>query len=146
MEIRIDPGLKRPEIEIRAPAATPEVLELARRLRQEGSAPTFAVTREGETLLLPLSDILRFFADGKGVSCQTAGGVYAVRQRLYELEDGLEGTHFVRVSHSEIVNLDKISALDLSLTGTIRMTLEEGTAVYASRRYVKRIKAALGLV
>ena len=55
-------------------------------------------------------------------------------------------THaFVRISHSEIVNLRKITALDLSLTGTIRITLAGGTVCYASRRYVKKIKEALGL-
>ena len=104
--------------------------------------PTF---RGSEALILPLGDILRFFAEGKGVSCQTAGGVYAVRQRLYELEEELEGTRFVRVSHSEMVNLNKVTALDLSLTGTIKLTLEGDVAVYVSRRYVKKIKQVLGL-
>ena len=145
VEVRIDPALKRPKVVIYAPAATAEVNELARRLATEGTSPTFTAFRESEALLPPLSDILRFFADGKGVSCQTAGGVYAVRQRLYELEEELEGTRFVRVSHSEIVNLNKVSALDLSLTGTIKLTLEGDVAVYVSRRYVKKIKQVLGL-
>ena len=35
--------------------------------------------------------------------------------------------------------------LDLTLTGTIRMTLEGGTVCWVSRRYVKKIKEALGL-
>lgn len=145
VEVRIDPALKRPKVVIYAPAATAEVSELARRLAGEGTSPTFTAFRGSEALILPLGDILRFFADGKGVSCQTAGGVYAVRQRLYELEEELEGTRFVRVSHSEIVNLNKVSALDLSLTGTIKMTLEGNLTVYVSRRYVKRIKQVLGL-
>ena len=51
----------------------------------------------------------------------------------------------MRVSHSEVVNLNRVTALDLSLTGTIKMTLEGGTAVYVSRRYVKKIKQALDL-
>ena len=145
VEIRIDPALKRPKVVIYAPAATAEVNELARRLAAEGTAPTFTAFRGSEALILPLGDILRFFADGKGVSCQTAGGVYAVRQRLYELEEELEGTRFVRVSHSEMVNLNKVTALDLSLTGTIRVTLAGGTVCWVSRRYVKKIKEAIGL-
>lgn len=145
VEVQIDPRLKRPQIVIQAPAATPEVLALAEQLRLAGGTPTFTAFRESEALLLPRGDILRFFADGKGVSCQTAGGVYTVRQRLYELEELLAGTRFVRVSNSEIVNLDQVSALDLSITGTIRMTLTGNVTVYASRRYVKKIKAVLGL-
>ena len=145
VELRIDPALKSPKVVICAPAATAEVQALARRLAAEGTAPTFTAFRGSEALILPLGDILRFFAEGKGVSCQTAGGVYAVRQRLYELEEELEGTRFVRVSNSEIVNLNKVSALDLSLTGTIKLTLEGDVAVYVSRRYVKKIKQVLGL-
>ena len=145
VELRIDPSLRRTQVVVCAPANTPEVQALVQRLSTEGAASTFTAFREGQALLLPLGDILRFFADGKGVSCQTAGGVYAVRQRLYELEEELEDARFVRVSNSEIVNLNKVSALDLSLTGTIRMTLGEAGYAYVSRRYVKKIKEALRL-
>lgn len=85
VELRIDPSLRRTQVVVCAPANTPEVQALVQRLSTEGAASTFTAFREGQALLLPLGDILRFFADGKGVSCQTAGGVYAVRQRLYEL-------------------------------------------------------------
>ena len=60
-------------------------------------------------------------------------------------EGKLDRHAFVRISHSEIVNLGKVTALDLSLTGTIRMTLAGDTVCYVSRRYVKKIKEALGL-
>lgn len=145
VELHIDPSLRRTQVVVHAPANTPEVQELVRRLSAEGVVPTITAFRGSEALILSLGDILRFFADGKGVSCQTAGGVYAVRQRLYELEEELEGTRFVRVSHSEIVDLNKVSALDLSITGTIKMTLERNVTVYVSRRYVKKIKQVLGL-
>ncbi len=61
------------------------------------------------------------------------------------LEERLEAWRFARISHSEIVNLRQVTALDLTLTGTIRITLSDGTVCYASRRYVKRIKEVLGL-
>ena len=38
-----------------------------------------------------------------------------------------------------------VTALDLSLTGTIKMTLAGETACYVSRRYVKKLKEALRL-
>ena len=49
-------------------------------------------------------------------------------------------------AHSEIVNVKQVAALDLSLAGTIKMTLAGGAAVcWVSRRYVPKIKQALGL-
>ena len=89
------------------------------------------------------SMVLRFYAEDKGVFCQTGRGSFVVRQRLYELEQALAGTRFVRVSNSEIVNLDRVTALDLTLAGTIKMTLEGGTVCWVSRRYVRKIRQAL---
>ena len=76
---------------------------------------------------------------------QAESGVYTVRRRLYELEEQFAPRRFARISHSEIVNLRKVTALDLTLTGTIRVTLSDGTVCWASRRYVRRIKEVLGL-
>lgn len=145
VEVQIDPGLEEPVLVLRAPMPTEEVAELVRRLEREYFPRPFTVYRGGEAVRLARSVALRFYADGKGVSCQTSHGVYAVRQRLYELEEELAGTRFVRVSNSEIVNLDRVTALDLTLAGTIKMTLEGGTVCWVSRRYVKKIKQALGL-
>ena len=99
----------------------------------------------GRAVPLAAEDILRCYGEEKGVKCQTPGGVYDLKARLYELEGRLDRHTFVRISHSEIISLRKITALDLSLTGTIRVTLEGGAVSYVSRRYVRKIKEALGL-
>ena len=142
VDIRIDPGCGETEVTITAPALTDEVKALAARL--EGGAAL--IGWDGDTAV-PLSeaDILRCYGEEKGVKVQTIGAVYDLKERLYELEARLDRHTFVRISHSEIVNLRKITALDLSLTGTIRMTLAGDTVCYVSRRYVKKIKEALGL-
>ena len=140
VEIRVEPELRGVKVVIRAPARTAEVEALAERLAAEGPILGF---REQEAVPLASEDILRFYGEDKEV--QTAAGVYTVRFRLYELEERLPKGQFVRVSHSEIVNLRQVMGLDLSLTGTIRMTLRGGIACYVSRRYVKKIKEALGL-
>lgn len=146
VEVEIDRTLDAPELILRAPALTSEVEKLIRRLEREGDRPVFTAFRGGEAVMLPLGDILRFYTDGKGVACQTVSGVYAVRERLYELEEELAGARFVRVSNGEMVNLDRVTALDLALSGTVKITLDGGAAVcYASRRYVKKIKRAVGL-
>ena len=69
----------------------------------------------------------------------------ALTDEVKALAARLDRHTFVRISHSEIISLRKITALDLSLTGTIRVTLEGGAVSYVSRRYVRKIKEALGL-
>ena len=145
VEIQIDPSLEEPVVVLRTPSPTEEVEALAARLRGEAVPQPFTVYREREAARVSRSMVLRFYAEDKGVLCQTGTGTFTVRQRLYELEEALAGTRFVRVSNSEIVNLDRVTGLDLTLAGTIKMTLEDGTVCWVSRRYVKKIRSALGL-
>lgn len=145
VEIQIDPELDEPVVVLRVPSPTEEAEALAQRLRGEAVPQPFTVYQEREALRVSRSMVLRFYAEDKGVSCQTGKGVFSVRQRLYELEEELADTRFVRVSNSEIVNLDRVAGLDLTLAGTIKMTLEGGTVCWVSRRYVKKIRQALGL-
>ncbi len=140
VEIRVDPARSEPEAVLYAPRVTPEIEALAQRLAAEDDAPRLTAYAERGAVFLPLSDILRLYAERQQVFAQTPTGTYAVRQRLYELEEKLAPHRFVRISNSEIVNARKITGMDFSLTGTIRLTLRTGIETYASRRYVSRIR------
>ena len=145
VEIRVVPGRKEPAVVIEAPALTGEAQALAEHIGALFPRP-LTLWQGDRAVLTDPGAILRFYADGKGVLAQGRDDTrYTVRARLYELEERLDPHTFVRISQSEIVNLRRVTALDLSLTGTIKMTLEGGTACYVSRRYVKKIKEAVGL-
>ena len=139
-----DPTQTEPKIIVTAPELTEELKELLLRL-EHGRPTAITATRGERAVLLAPEHILRFFADGKGVCVQTAEGIFSVRQRLYELEELLDRHKFVRISHSEIVNLSHVIDLDLNLSGTIRMTLTGGVTCFVSRRCLKKIKQALDL-
>lgn len=142
VEIRLEEGRKEPKVVILAGEETEKVLALAARLRALRLEPV-PVRRGEERLLLPQETFLRFYTDGKGVSAQTESETFAVPLRLYELEERLDQSRFVRISNGEIINLDRVTAVDLSLGGTIRMTLNGCVYAYVSRRYVKKIKQTL---
>ena len=144
VEIRIDPQLQEPKLIICAPENTPELQELARQLAGISLGP-IRVWEDDRSFLIPQSDFLRFYTEGKGICAQTVSKTYSVRLRLYELEEQLDPIRFVRISNSEIVNLDRVTAIDLSYTGTIRITLDNTVTSYVSRRYVKKIKEVLSL-
>ena len=144
IEFKLDSTQLEPKITVTASELTQEVKELLLRL-EHGRPTAISAMKDGQIFLLSPERILRFFADGKNVSLQTEDGVFSVRQRLYELEDLLDRHTFVRISHSEIVNLSHVTALDLNLSGTIRMTLTGGVTCFVSRRCLKKIKQALNL-
>ena len=144
VEIKVEAGRQEPKVVILAGEESEELCRLAESLSRLAVGP-IPVHRGEEKLLLPQGDFLRFYTDGKGVSAQTAGETYAVRLRLYELEERLDAARFVRISNGEIINLDRVTAVDLSLSGTICMTLDGAVRAYVSRRYVKKIKETLNL-
>ena len=95
--------------------------------------------------ILSPDDIIRIYAEDGKIFASVKSKEYILRQRLYELEEQLNKYSFVRISNSEIINLKKVRNFDLSLSGTICVTLSDGTATYVSRRYVSKIKKILGL-
>lgn len=144
VELRVEPGRQEPKMIILSGEESEEMRRLVRGLAGLALGPV-QVRRGEEKLLLPQGEFLRFYADGKGVAAQTAEETYAVRLRLYELEEQLDKSRFVRISNGEIVNLDRVTAVDLSLSGTICMTLDGTVKAYVSRRYMKKIKETLHL-
>lgn len=143
IDVTLDPALEELLVKVLSPGETEELRSLLSRLEEPQRLLGF---REGRAVPLDPGSVLRFYGEDKEVRAQALGGeVYTVRLRLYELEERLPRREFIRVSYSEIVNWKKVTALDLSLSGTIRVTLEGGVVTYVSRRYVKKIKEVLGI-
>ena len=86
--------------------------------------------------------MIRIYAKDKRVYADTADGTFLIKNTLYRLEEGLPD-NFIRISNSEIVNVNRIIRLDMNLAGRIRMHMEGGIESYVSRRYVPKVKEAL---
>ena len=95
--------------------------------------------------ILAYKDILRFYGLDNKVYLDTMKTTYTTRLRLYQLVDRLPKKQFIKISRSEIVNLDYVKSLDLSFSGTIALELKNGQVTYVSRRSLKNFKEALGL-
>lgn len=144
IEVKIDSECHEPKVVVLTDKMTDEVFEIVRRLSEDTRGSIAGFTADS-VVLLEQTDIIRIYAaDGK-VYAATADGEYRLRLRLYELEARLDEKRFVRISNSEIINLKKARGFDLSLTGTIRVALSDGTSSYVSRRYVPKIKQVLGM-
>lgn len=144
VEIKIDNTCKEPKIIVVTDQLTDEIHALVSRLSEE--FPRILSGFRNDTLeVLEQSDIFRLYASAGKVYAVTSRGEYTLRLRLYELEERLEKDSFVRISNSEIINLKKVKNFDLSFTGTICVSLSDGTVTYVSRRYVNKIKQILGI-
>lgn len=144
VEIKIDANCKETKIIIVSDKMTEEINQLIKRL-SEGAPQIIAGVKDDSLEILNPKDIFRFYAADKKVFASTEKGEYALRLRLYELEERLDANDFVRISNSEIINIHKVKSFDLSFTGTICVAFTDETITYVSRRYVKKIKQILGV-
>ena len=99
----------------------------------------------GDKTMLSEKDVISFYSERQRVYARTTDAIYVVPKKLYELENELDENRFIRISKSEIINLRRIKKLDMSVVGTIRVIMKDGSEAYTSRRNIVKLKKALGI-
>ena len=143
-EIQIDSSYTEPKVIILTAEITEDVNDLTKKL-MENSPSVLSGWKDEKIEILEPSDLLRVYASSGKVIAVTGHGEYTLRLRLYEVEERLKPDVFVRISNSEIINLQKAKNFDLSISGTISIKMSDGTTSYVSRRFVTKIKKILGI-
>ena len=144
VEIKIDDSYIEPKVIIITDKVTDEINDILNTISSKSPEVIMGFYNKLAEILSP-EDIIRIYAENGKTFASVNRKEYILRQRLYELEEQLSKHSFVRISNSEIINLKKARSFDLSLSGTICVTLSDGTSTYVSRRYVSKIKQFLGL-
>ena len=144
VEINIDPNIKETLIKIFAQSMNNDVALVQSILGTERFNRIIGLKND-EIILLETDEVIRFFTNDKKVLAQTMTGEYLVRLRMYDLEERLRSTTFIRISQGELVNLDYVKELDLSYKGTIALKFKTGQVSYVSRRSLKNFKKELGI-
>ncbi len=144
VDLKLDSVYIEPLAVIYTAEITDEVTEAVKRLKETGSDIITGFTDERAEILSP-DDIYRVYSENQKVLAVTEKGTFRLRMRLYQAEERLSGRKFVRISNSEIINLNKTANFDLSFAGTIQVKLKNGDTTFVSRRYVSEIKKILGI-
>lgn len=104
-----DPAFSETEVVINCRQADEDILHLVAMLRIHQKK--LVGTLDGELHLLDTKDILFIDTADKRTFLYTGQAVYECALRLYELEEGLRGLDFLRVSRSAIVNFRRIRSV-----------------------------------
>ena len=143
IEINVDDKIEETSISISCKGLTPELQRMIAMMRILDKK--FAASRDGETFLLDVSEIIYVEAIDRKTFVYTKDGVYESGLRLYELEQQLEECGFCRVSKSCLVQLRAVRSLKSDINRRIRVTLDNGEMIIASRQYADEIKKKLGI-
>ena len=143
VEIQIDAEYRTPKAIILTREITREVSEALKRLSEPESS--MLVGYQGDSLvLIEPEEVLSISTSCQKVFVKTETQTAQLRQRRYALEAQLP-SFFLRISQSEIVNMQKVKRVDMSAAGTISLKFASGDSVFASRRYMHKVKKYLGL-
>lgn len=139
------------EIIVKCAALDGKVMELINELKcQKDRERTRLVHKlnvylNGNIHLMEPSEVYYFEYVDQKVFVYGKTQVYEIKSKLYELEEQLPKTEFIRVSKSCILNLNKIHSLSPGLGGRFEARLKNGEKVVISRQYVTVLKEVLGL-
>ena len=71
--------------------------------------------------------------------------VYEASLKLYELEEQLVNTSYIRVSKSIILNIEKLQSIKPLINGKLEATLKNQEKVLINRHYVPAFKKKFGI-
>src|SRR5262249_16743539 len=93
---------------------------------------------------LRLEEVDYIEAAGNYLRVHAGDEVHLLRETMAHLESRLDGTRFIRIHRSTIVNLDCIRELHPSFHGDYSVILNSGVELTLSRGYRHNLQALLG--
>ena len=124
---------------------TQEIESIVAQLRLIGKQKTVTGQYNGEIYFLDYKDVIYFDTTDRKTFIYTAERVYETTLKLYQLEDMLKGTSFIRSGKSMILNIRKINSIGHTFSGKMIATLVNGEKAEISRNYVPLLKEKLGI-
>lgn len=144
VEIVVDKNLKEKEVIIKTPKVDQESLDIKEKILAN-DIQILSGIYDDKLEIIDLDDIIRIYANDKKVFTVTEKKTYLMKLPLYKIEDYLNGKNFVRISNSEIINLDKTKNFDFKYLGTISCEMDNGDICFVSRRAMKKVREILGV-
>jgi len=150
VEIEVNPDITEETAILRVPKMTPELMTLVETLERVNHSindkSTVLVAKKDDKVFLiepEKVDIIRSEA-GKVTLYDHKGQSYVMTKPLNEILEQLPN-HFVRISKSAIVNINRVDHLSNSFDRTMYIMMENGVHDYITRKYLGDIKERLGI-
>ncbi|MCT6924920.1 LytTR family DNA-binding domain-containing protein [Metasolibacillus sp.] len=146
IQLTINSDLEETEVHIHAKAYNEQIEQLMKQLQASSTSQKTVVDGylQQEIHLLKITEIFSIYAEDAKVYLQTDEQEFETKRKLYELEEQL-AKDFVRVNKSTLVNVHKISSIQMGKIGATQLILENDTGIPVSRKYLKDLKHHLGI-
>lgn len=109
------------------------------------SSYILTVQKENSTILLKPDAVYYLESVDEKTFVYIKNEVYSSSMKLYELEEYLKNSSFVRISKSCILNINYLESVRPLLNGKMEATLSNDEKVIINRHYVPEFKKKFGL-
>ena len=101
--------------------------------------------RDGEKVPCRLSQIYYFESVDDKTFVYCKDNVFSCGLKLYEAEEMLADTSFVRISKACILNIDVLDSVKMMINGKMEAALDNGEKLIINRHYVPAFKKKFGM-
>lgn len=143
VDIEEDDSLKSDQILIKCSEKNNKVL----RIKDYAEKIDFKIKAKSnkETIFIVLDEIFYIESVDKKTFIYLADKVLESESKLYELEEVLDKSCFLRISKSCIVNVSLVKKIRLMINRNLMLTMENDEKIIVSRRYVKKFNDLIGM-
>ncbi len=141
--IETDPALTETEVVIRCASPDEDVSRLLAAIQATDRKLTGV--KDESTFIIERKDVLYIESVDKKAFIYTRDGCYESPLRLFELEERLNSSGFVRTGKSSLVNLRHVRSIRPDMNGRLILTLSNTEKQIVSRQYAVNIKERLGV-
>ena len=141
--INVEPSATETSLLVTCKELTPQVEKLLAAIRILDKQIT--ATKGDNVCLIDLADVFYIEALERKTFIYTDKEVFDSEMKLYELEAALAQYNFIRVSKNTICSLSKIKSLKSEVDRKIKITMENGYQIIASRMYADELRKKLGV-
>ncbi|WP_101772224.1 LytTR family DNA-binding domain-containing protein [Peptostreptococcus faecalis] len=140
IKLDIDNNLKPKILILRTREETDEIKEIVSLIKNKNTI--LNAKKESINYKKSTEEFISFFSFQKKVYGRTKDEELLISSRLYELEEILSD-EFVRISNTEIINLNYVNRFEVTKEGLITINFKDGSTTNSSRRYLKKVKEKL---
>lgn len=143
MELKVTriPKKEKEMLEIRCHEVSVEVREIVSFVKSRQGV--ISGKKDGNIYEIPISDILYIEVVDNHSFVYTEADYYEISMRIYEIEEMLGDSFFVRVQKGMVLNIMMISSIKPGLSGRYVALLKNKEEVIISRNYVPNFKKTL---
>ena len=132
IKVNVDTSLDDIVVKISTPSMSDEIDTIIRKLSKNSLILT-GINGE-KTYLINENEIQVIYSENKKVYASTEDMNLKLNYRLYELEDILDKSKFIRVSNSAIINIYQVDNFEATINVKVTIHMKNGMKEYISRR------------